>query len=767
MDDAIDVLWKALACTNPARRPNILSILSGVYHYRYLAHRRLSDLEKAVAGYEEALETASHPGHAAGTTHRLALCLLDMYEVRKDPLDVEKTISLLRNFLESSGRGPQQEGHAHSLLALALLIRGRSLSTLKDIENSIQSQKEALRFLSHGNPSQALCYVRLGLAEYELFVLGQQRAALDHSIATFRLSLSLLSLDHTERARHMSYLARSLLTLADLENWQTAGIEGLRILQEAAEHPNSWLVDRYEAALECARIAHGRGLRSRAIAAYRLAISLLPELASFGLEDELRVQHIEKQARELPQDAAACALELDQPELAIELLEAGRAILWNSGQQLRADAAKLKEVAPHLATELMEINRALEMRPQGAEVTLSGDEIDLERRRLHRLASRRIALLDEIRSQLGFERFLLPLTFGSLQGAASHGPVVVLNASVYRCDALVIRAPQAIQVIPLSGTSRERFKHEAGALQYCLWAASKDSDGHRFLEIVLKRLLDWLWSIIGMPVCTALQDYLSTSKVPRVWWCPTGVMSFLPIHACGPSDGATPGIADMVVSSYAPTLSALLRAQVKISTTAKASKSMLVIAQPNIPERAPLPSALEEMRIVTSIFPDRGAFLVGPAATVSTVENLLPHIDWLHIISHGTQKSRNPLESALAMYDGPLKLSRLAHAHLPRAEFAFLSACHSAKGATSVPDESMHLAAGMMFAGFSSVVATSWAIADMDAPHIAREFYAYLREKAAHPVATDTAEALHMAVGFLRRAGVSAHRWVPFVHLGA
>lgn len=84
-----------------------------------------------------------------------------------------------------------------------------------------------------------------------------------------------------------------------------------------------------------------------------------------------------------------------------------------------------------------------------------------------------------------------------------------------------------------------------------------------------------------------------------------------------------------------------------------------------------------------------------------------------------------------------------------------------------IPDEAMHLAAGMMFAGFRSVIATSWSIADKDAPEVTREFYEYLMQKDSIPLATDTAEALHMAVHFLRESGVSAQRWVPFIHLGA
>lgn len=51
------------------------------------------------------------------------------------------------------------------------------------------------------------------------------------------------------------------------------------------------------------------------------------------------------------------------------------------------------------------------------------------------------------------------------------------------------------------------------------------------------------------------------------------------------------------------------------------------------------------------------------------------------------------------------------------AELAFLSACQTAVGDEKIPEESAHLAAGMMVVGFKGVVATMWSIGDADAPH--------------------------------------------------
>jgi hypothetical protein len=55
--------------------------------------------------------------------------------------------------------------------------------------------------------------------------------------------------------------------------------------------------------------------------------------------------------------------------------------------------------------------------------------------------------------------------------------------------------------------------------------------------------------------------------------------------------------------------------------------------------------------------------------------------------------------------------------------FAFLSACHAASGLKELPGEAMHLAAGLQFSGFLSVIATTWSD---DALKVAEYTYQYL-----------------------------------------
>ena len=82
--------------------------------------------------------------------------------------------------------------------------------------------------------------------------------------------------------------------------------------------------------------------------------------------------------------------------------------------------------------------------------------------------------------------------------------------------------------------------------------------------------------------------------------------------------------------------------------------------------------------------------------------------------------------------------------------------------------EAMHLAAGMQFAGFPSVIATLWSIKDEDAPRVAEHTYRYLLRNGLDKVdISEAAAALNHAVSKLREdRSVGIDRWAAFVHFG-
>jgi CHAT domain-containing protein len=216
-------------------------------------------------------------------------------------------------------------------------------------------------------------------------------------------------------------------------------------------------------------------------------------------------------------------------------------------------------------------------------------------------------------------------------------------------------------------------------------------------------------------------------------------------------------------------LTALLEA-LRADTSTVAGFKLLSIAQPATPGHSSLPGTTEELvrikRHAANLPVGSIESLEGSEATVDRVVEGMKACSWLHLACHGTQDAANPTQSGLLLHDGRLELSQIMHIPLLLAELAFLSACQTATGAKRLPEEAVHLTAGMLLAGYRGVIATMWSIKDNDAPFVADEVYAYLF-KDQRPDPKRAAHALHHAVQKLRKdKGVPLLSWVPFIHVG-
>ena len=251
----------------------------------------------------------------------------------------------------------------------------------------------------------------------------------------------------------------------------------------------------------------------------------------------------------------------------------------------------------------------------------------------------------------------------------------------------------------------------------------------------------------------------------------TGPLAFLPIHAAGLYGmKAQPKIFDYVVSSYTPTLASLLHANIDTRESSQTAR-LLTISQPATPLQNPLPGTVNEVRAIQAIQRETGRFHVtrlnDREATVAAVLRHMKECSWIHLACHGAQDSLNPINSAFCLIDKSLTLREIMKQSFSHTELAVLSACQTAKGDSKLPEEAIHLAAGMLMAGYRSVVATMWSIQDDDAPIIAAEFYKHLIEEGDGD-SSRAAYALNHAVAHLRnlRGEDNFERWVPFIHLG-
>jgi CHAT domain-containing protein len=176
---------------------------------------------------------------------------------------------------------------------------------------------------------------------------------------------------------------------------------------------------------------------------------------------------------------------------------------------------------------------------------------------------------------------------------------------------------------------------------------------------------------------------------PRMWWCPTGSFTHLPLHAAGTNSKRC---SDYVVSSYTPTLGALIGARSSFIPIEKSQIKAFVAAVPrshvegwtdllSTPDeveavRASMPQgALIDFRNSDDSFPMAGEGISAQALLAS-----LPDTNILHLACHGRQDPKNALQSGFVMSDKILTIESLMPVPLPHAFMAFLSACETAKG---------------------------------------------------------------------------------------
>ncbi|MFF0277737.1 CHAT domain-containing protein [Streptomyces sp. NPDC004330] len=414
--------------------------------------------------------------------------------------------------------------------------------------------------------------------------------------------------------------------------------------------------------------------------------------------------------------------------------------------------------------------------------------------------------LARVRDLPGFHDFLRPPEIGRLTGAATGGPVVALTMSRWRCDALVVH-PEGVEVVEYRRLTRQAVSEQAdiylAALQRVerarreadlalrAYAADPSSstvrgrraavrtlrESHQEQERTLRAVLAWLWDRITEPVLSALgslpapPDARPAGDPPptRLWWCPTGPLTLLPLHAAGyheasPS-GGTDSVLDRVVSSYTPTVRALETARARTSAGHQREQRMLVVSMPDSPGQAPLRSAVEDRVLLAGLFAgSRHAVLEGPAATRDAVRRALQDSPNVHFSCHGTQDLTDPSAGGVLLADGVLSVAEISTDRHTGA-FAFLSACKSATGGVALPDEVVTLAAALQHTGFRHVVATLWSVRDDAAAAFAADVYGHLcRGGVFRP--EEAARAVHQATLNLRAAGVGLSFWTPFTHTG-
>ncbi|KIJ27949.1 hypothetical protein M422DRAFT_784677 [Sphaerobolus stellatus SS14] len=633
----------------------------------------------------------------------------------------------------------------------------------------IALSKEILKLTPDGDPLRAKRLYQLGNYYLQLWFLSPEKSQESELNQPEKVN----RLDNTDKASLVEALAAFRMAAIS-----TAIPPGLHL----------------HTAFSWATTAVLSGNEEEGFKAYKIALGSLARIAWLGTSIPDRYKKLEK-FPDAGREAALVAITVREFDTALEWLEQSRNVVWTQLLHLRAPTDELRLLDPELADQLDLVSSALDRLGSSAE-SIASSEAHLDPRARsremenhHELAEKWLLLVNKARSLPGFERFLLPKTVAELSVAARHGPVVVLHAYGQHCHALIVTkdsGSKGVTCVPLEGVTMRTVEALQTQFMGCLTAANvrqrgeeAEYRGARLANIpgTFSRILAVLWGKFVKPVLNALSIsvYSGEHDPPRIWWCPTGPLAFLPLHAAGIySDGGGVGqkVFEYVVSSYTPTLTVLLE-HIQKSTKKSEFKGLLAVSQPATPHQAPIPKSKVEVAGIMSIAATKATvsldveWLNDKEATVENVLKGMVSHSWIHLACHAVQNPTKPTHSAFMLQNGLLPLLELIKKPLPHAEFAFLSACQTASGDMKIAEEAVHLASGMLMAGYHNVIATMWSIRDQDGPVIADAVYSRLLGNEGID-STGAALALHRATAALRvDAGEQDFlSWVPFIHFG-
>ena len=338
-------------------------------------------------------------------------------------------------------------------------------------------------------------------------------------------------------------------------------------------------------------------------------------------------------------DAFSACLRKRAPAHAVELLERGRGVFWSQLTRLHSPLDNViasGSAGRSLADEFMRLSLLIRN-------ALNSPGADQHEQLCH-LNYGMQRVVTNIRELPGLTRFLLPSLFPDLQRAASGGPIVVVNASKYSCDALIVFHDRDPVHIPLQIT-QENVRDLSTDLHTLSVRATK---GNVTKELAF--FLRKLWDQVVSPIVHVLQA--THPPQSRIWWCPTAEFSVLPLHAAGPYRKGQQNLPHLYISSYTPTLTALIRARRgDLSNFATEQKRFIAIGQADAAGESELLSVGAELDNIGQRVDGLATFtrIDGEESCTSRVVEELGKNEWVHLACHGLPNRKRPFESAFAL----------------------------------------------------------------------------------------------------------------------
>lgn len=707
----------------------------------------LSDADRAFRLTESAMK--EHPPTLECFTDSSCSCVRTVLAVQrlkyshtKDAAALDESIATAESFLADAVNNIEARSYIESQLTDLLADRGRLKIEESDREGAEKDLRRAMILAETQLAEKSVKSNAATIANiYEaLFDLTKEWPYVDKAIAHLLADCDLFQSRHDPRFSATCFSVGNLLLQRNRAfNNEADRIKALELLESGSGYANGNLEARISCAEAAAEVREEESRWEEASSLYRLAIELI---RSFELQ---HMKNVDKQRKVsqfglIATSGAAALLNAGSSAVeALSLLETGRDLLAGSLRELRGDISHFQDAYPALAEEFIMFRDAIDVPPdKRATVTSTIIESTTDLPELHTI-DRQYAvqqfrkLIHQIRKLPGFTDFLATTaaTVEEMMSAARHGPVIVLNCSQSRCDALLVTV-DTVSNLRLS-IKRADVVRKVRQLR---------ASGVSF------ELLKWLWHTVVSPVLEELGYHKAPldGRYPRVWWIPTGHFSLLPIHAAGVHTGGSCNTAmDRVMSSYATSLKSLLDGRQRFRTSQKPDSStdirhaslVCMSTTPGLGLHSDLPFAEKEIEEVKGLMVSLNLEVAESSPYRDKVLVELGNSQILHFAGHGSPDAKELSGSSILLRDwktNPLTTEDIRSMSLTDTPqfLAYLSACSTGpnnNANTPLMDENIHLISSFRLAGFRHVVGTLWDVQDEYCVDVARIFYETLRDE--------------------------------------
>ncbi|ETS81126.1 hypothetical protein PFICI_06128 [Pestalotiopsis fici W106-1] len=792
------ILARQVIKETPRNNPDLPGWLNNLgvgLKYRYTLIGAIADLEEAIIAAREAVQ-ATPRNHVDLGRHlnSLGVFLRDRYGVKRGMADLDEYIKVMQQAVEVTPQDHIDSSQWLNNLGLAFFDRYRTTEAIADLEQSITTASQAVEATPQDHPNFSRWLYNLGNRYGDRYARTGEISDLNDSITTIQQAANAIPQEHP-------YIADVLTGLGDRLRERYAKTEMMADLEASVQHfetalnnPTSLMVPRLRASHNLLSMSSVLQNKTHALRHARTAIYLLPQLAPRSLKSTDKHQAL-MQAAGLASNAAAIALHAGQPpSIAIEWLEIGRGVLAGSLQDMRSDISMLMQKHPALGTSFQRLRDFLDAPAQQSMSTSASPPLERADFTVQSSTDERIQtqkqleeLVNEIRRQPGFDRFLLPPSETDILKVGADGPVVVINVSTHRCDALIIH------------------EHQMNCLELPHVTEEEIIEQRRHVSKSSLLMLEWLWDGIVSPVLESLgfTQTPSDGNWPRIWWIPTGPLVGFPLHAAGYHlDKASRTALDRVISSYAISIKAIMhtRGQSRSRVECLSTQRLVLVAMQDTPglDQGWLQHAEEEVAGVRKIGSSMQLLISEPTKSKKEVLSAMEGCEIFHFAGHGDTNQSWPLQSHLLLDDwkqDPLTIESLLETNLQRRApyLAYLSACGSGRVLNDASfDEGIHLISAFQLAGFRHVIGTLWNVDDRLCGDMARLVYEALKDGRLRD--ESPSRGLHFATKQLRDKWIKDFRtamrssmqelatsrdveavdeseieglpWVPYVHYG-